>query len=539
MICSRCLTIRHEKLIVCSNCHSADLTEYYETTDSGFRRKSYRCNQCNGTGIVEAARQVRQCPKCLSEEVIDTPKKLKVLTKTHKDAIRRLLSPDHVLQKVSSRFSELRERLFKLRNIFLHYPSIETNMLRVHQSLPRIQDKILAEVHNIVQQFRSMTQNLPNFSQVPPRLIRVYNESIEQLTVEAAKIERYCHDLLAPVTAGLNAVQQQIQELERWESDFSRYEKRIPFASDELFVAILPHVRVLGADFESGVRHNGTLIFTNRRLILFGEKGLFRKHLDKLVEYYLPSKGHVREQGRFSRHLTLAVKPGHIRVTTKTGELNELARLYNLAVDFDNLRLQDLHLSRQIAQLRVDLGDFKYKLQGYIKSAVTRSTHNPLAPSIRVSPQSDMYNYTKSTVKTEQPNYSPAEIPSFLFDGPSVQTQQTTNESGSGLTSTTVPNLDYLFDQTQSYRPNIETSCPASESNNGQNTSPNILRLQGERHSINATIHWLKEQWDRAKISQQDYLQQYRELMRQLYIVETNLRDPQLKTDFSQAPTYL
>ena len=53
-----------------------------------------------------------------------------------------------------------------------------------------------------------------------------------------------------------------------------------------------------------------------------------------------------------------------------------------------------------------------------------------------------------------------------------------------------------------------------------------VIQLQGERHSIKATIQWLKEQWERAKISQQDYLQQYRELMRQLYMIESRLRNP-------------
>ena len=85
VICSRCLSLRQDRILVCRTCHSADLKQFQEITLDGNHVTNYRCNQCHSVGVIEATRRVRQCPKCLSEEVIDTPKKLKTLYRTHRD----------------------------------------------------------------------------------------------------------------------------------------------------------------------------------------------------------------------------------------------------------------------------------------------------------------------------------------------------------------------------------------------------------------------------------------------------------------------
>ncbi len=462
--CSEC------GMVFCLSCARLEVNEFYTCSRCGpgtvkETEEGNICSKC-GEPARRATRQDYLCPNCGSSMVTPIHNMRQALVSRFRTTYYQLRKGHELIAGFAARLRMLRWRIRELRlGGFLHHPEIEKELLTIiTKDLPSVHERIVFRAKGIVERHRASKLRFIQPEHWTTTDFPLLAGLIEGIQEDVTDYQNYCEELIKELDAKLATIEERLSPIAGWLKLFAAYVEQLCLTDNEHPVAVIYPVTLEKPTAGEGM-HSGILFITTQRLLFVGQKGFFTR--EKRVIYAIPLKViiGIEEEGRIRRRLLLNIdEEESLKIKGSSRILREIPEKIAYATTFSEHSLVTTSGSMRVLNLKVDVSSLRIELDQLINSAIT---------SEEIDPRS---HEGLSTLRGMRSGTYPAYPQHF----------------GTGSSS---PERDLLF------------------------------TLQEQKYSIQATMQLLKRQFEEGKINDESFFKQYRSLTRDLYSVETRIRE--------------
>ncbi len=462
--CSEC------GMVFCLNCARLEVKEFYTCSRHGPDSVSETeggniCLKC-GEPARRATRQDYLCPNCGSSMVTPIHNLRQALVSRFRTTYYRLRAGHELISNFAARLRMLRWRIRELRlGGFLHHPEIEKELLAlITKDMPSVHERIVFRAKGIVERHRASKGRFIRPEHWTITDFPLLAGLIEGIQEDVADYQNYCEELVKELDAKLATIEERLSPISGWLKLFAEHVEKLCLTEDEHPVAAIYPVTLEKPTAGEGL-NNGILFITTQRLLFVGQKGFFTR--EKRVIYSVPLKVimGIEEEGRLRRRLLITIDDEEsLKIKGSARVLREIPDRISYATTFSEHSLVTTSGSMRVLNMKVDVSSLRIELDQLINMAI-----------------------------------SSEEIPSMSSED---------------------------LDAMRGAHDRAYPGYPLHFGSRGDSSERDLLyTLQEQKYSIQATMQLLKRQFEEGKINDESFFKQYRSLTRELYSVDTKIRE--------------
>ena len=364
VLCSECLDSRTKEYHICRDCHATLTTSQDEEID--------RCPECESENIDTGRRTADICPRCHSSRIILLEERRRTLAQELRQAIMSIQYGHTKLREFMTKLDNAKRTLVSLRMAnFLHYHWIEEKVESVQDEMPAIKSRIGNQAEIVAKQIAAETKGLIDYSKWTPAQFPFIEGVRNRVSELGTYYKQHVDDSLDEVRPRLQEVMAQLDGLSYHRKEFAEFYEHGELSVNELPVAALPDIRVVGSNFLKNDKAYGTLFITNKRLFLVAETGLLRKKTEIVFQFPLMYLKDIEEDGRLRKRIVLRLKQGDVKISCSEDTKKVMPDYFEIARKFDKYMQSDLQRVRKIEQKNLNISDVRLKIEGLVYSLLS------------------------------------------------------------------------------------------------------------------------------------------------------------------------
>jgi len=476
VLCSECLDSRTKEYHMCRDCHATLTTSQDDEIDV--------CPECESENIDAGRRTADICPRCHSTRIILLEERRRALAQELRHSIMSIQYGHTKLREFTSKLDTAKRTLVSLRMAnFLHYHWIEEKVESVQDEMPAIKSRIGHQAEIVAKQIAAETKGLLDYTKWTPAqfpFIEGVRNRVEEL---GNYYKQHVDDSLDEVRPRLKEVMAQLDGLSYHRKEFTEFYEYGDLSVNELPVAALPDIRVVGSNFLKNDKAYGTLFITNKRLFLVAETGRLRKKTEIVFQFPLMYLKEIEEDGRLRKRLVLRLKQGDLKISCSEDTKKVMPDYIEIARRFEKYMQSDLQRVRKIEQKNLNISDVRLKIEGLVYSLLSTSGGNTATEASQgYTSKPDFFQ-----IGTTPPRYHRREAP---YDYSTAFKERLED---------TIGRVDYRQE------PSYGVAGPDIEY-----LRRNAMEIQ---NAINETVHLMRN----GHLEPEDFIRRYRGLMRDSY----------------------
>ncbi|MFW9845275.1 MAG: B-box zinc finger protein [Candidatus Thorarchaeota archaeon] len=365
VLCSECLDSRTSDIQICRDCHATFISHPGEEEIS-------KCPECESENVDDGRRTVDMCPRCHSGRIVLLEEKRRSLAQDLRHAVMSIQYGHTKLREFNSKLDSAKRTLVSLRMAnFLHYHWLEEKMESIQAEMPAIKNRIANQAEIVAKQITAETKGLIDYNRWTPSQFPFIEGVTNRVTELGTFYKQHVDDALNEVKPRLEEIEAQLDGLSYHRKEFSEFYDYGELAVNELPVAALPDIRVVGSNFLKNDKAYGTLYITNKRLFLVAEKGRLRKKTEMVFEFPLMYLKEIEEDGRLRKKLVLKLKQGDLKISCSEETKKVMPDYFEIAKKFEKYMQSDLQRVRKIEQNTLNISDVRLKIEGLVYSLLS------------------------------------------------------------------------------------------------------------------------------------------------------------------------
>ncbi|MHA2384686.1 MAG: hypothetical protein ACXAEE_00595 [Candidatus Thorarchaeota archaeon] len=441
------------------------------------------CPECESENIDAGKRTADICPRCHSSRIVLLEERRRTLAQELREAIMSIQYGHTKLREFTTKLDGAKRTLVSLRMAnFLHYHWIEEKVESVQDEMPAIKSRIGNQAEIVAKQIAAETKGLLDYSKWTPAQFP-FIEGVRSRVKELGNYyKQHVDDSLNEVRPRLKEVMAQLDGLSYHRKEFTEFYEHGELSVNELPVAALPDIRVVGSNFLKNDKAYGTLFITNKRLFLVAETGRLRKKTEIVFQFPLMYLKGIEEDGRLRKKLVLRLKQGDLKISCSEDTKKVMPDYFEIARKFEKYMQSDLQRVRKIEQKNLNISDVRLKIEGLVYSLLSTTGSTAVEAQQRYPGRSEFFQR-----RTMPSGYGRAENP---YDHPRAFKEHLED---------TIGRVDYR--QRASY---------ATTGADMEYLRRNAMEIQ---NAINETVHLMRN----GHLVPEDFIRRYRGLMRDSY----------------------
>lgn len=479
-LCAECLESKSSEYIVCNECH-------YTLGTPIPGEKYEECPQCESKNLGKGRKTIDVCSRCHSSRVVLLEDRRRSLALDMRHAIMTIQYGHTKLREFTNKLASAKRLLVSLRMAnFLHYKWIEEKIEGIQNELPAIKKRISSQAEIIAKRMAAETRNFIDYTQWSPNQFPFIEGITNRITEMGIYYKQNVDESLESLRATLKDVRRQLDGLEYYKSQFSKFYEHGQLSVGELPVCALPDIKIAGSDFLKNDKALGTLYITNKRLVFIAEIGRVRRKMETVFDFPLIYLKSIEEDGRLRKRLVFKLKQGELRASCSDQTKKVLPDYIEIARKFDKYIQTDMQRVRKIEQTDVSTSDVRLKIEGMVYSLLStsdRSQYDEELPVMRPGPKPQGGGWSQSPTR-----YNP-------YDG--------------------------YYRKPESFREELDRVIGRYDQGHRSspiyNASPRMHSLKRDaasiENAIRETVHMLRN----GQLVAEDFIRRYRDLMRDSY----------------------
>ncbi|MHA2041671.1 MAG: hypothetical protein ACW975_07395 [Candidatus Thorarchaeota archaeon] len=460
---------------MCRDCHATLTISQDDELDA--------CPECESENIDAGKRTADICPRCHSSRIVLLEERRRTLAQELREAVMSIQYGHTKLREFTTKLDSAKRTLVSLRMAnFLHYHWIEEKVESVQDEMPAIKSRIGNQAEIVAKQIAAETKGLLDYSKWTPAQFP-FIEGVRSRVKELGNYyKQHVDDSLNEVRPRLKEVMAQLDGLSYHRKEFTEFYEHGELSVNELPVAALPDIRVVGSNFLKNDKAYGTLFITNKRLFLVAETGRLRKKTEIVFQFPLMYLKGIEEDGRLRKKLVLRLKQGDLKISCSEDTKKVMPDYFEIARKFEKYMQSDLQRVRKIEQKNLNISDVRLKIEGLVYSLLSTTGSTAVEAQQRYPGRSEFFQR-----RTMPSGYGRAENP---YDHPRAFKEHLED---------TIGRVDYR--QRASY---------AATGTDMEYLRRNAMEIQ---NAINETVHLMRN----GHLVPEDFIRRYRGLMRDSY----------------------
>ncbi len=475
VLCPECLDSRTKDYYMCRDCHATLTSSQNDEIDT--------CPKCESENIDAGRRTADICPRCHSSRIILLEERRRSLAQELRHSIMSIQYGHTKLREFTNKLESAKRTLVSLRMAnFLHYHWIEEKVESVQDEMPAIKSRIGNQAEIVAKQIAAETKGLIDYSKWTPAQFPFIEGVRNRVTELGSYYKQHVDDSLNEVRPRLKEVMAQLDGLSYHRKEFTDFYEHGELSVNELPVAALPDIRVVGSNFLKNDKAYGTLFITNKRLFLVAETGRLRKKTEIVFEFPLMYLKEIEEDGRLRKRLVLRLKQGNLKITCSEDTKKVMPDYIEIARKFEKYMQSDLQRVRKIEQKNLNISDVRLKIEGLVYSLLSTAGSTFGDPLQGYPGKPEFFQ--------RGPSLSRYHKPENPYDHPRAFKERLED---------TIGQVDY--------RQRVPRSAASSEI---EYLRRNAMEIQS---AINETVHLMRN----GHLVPEDFIRRYRGLMRESY----------------------
>ncbi|MFW9887947.1 MAG: hypothetical protein ACFFER_07185 [Candidatus Thorarchaeota archaeon] len=339
------------------------------------------CPECESENIETGRRTADICPRCHSSRIILLEERRRTLAQELRQAIMSIQYGHTKLREFMTKLENAKRTLVSLRMAnFLHYHWIEEKVESVQDEMPAIKSRIGNQAEIVARQIAAETKGLIDYSKWTPAQFPFIEGVRNRVSELGANYKQHVDDSLDEVRPRLKEVIAQLDGLSYHRKEFTEFYEHGELSVNELPVAALPDIRVVGSNFLKNDKAYGTLFITNKRLFLMAETGRLRKKTEIVFQFPLMYLKDIEEDGRLRKRIVLRLKQGDLKISCNEDTKKVMPDYFEIARKFEKYMQSDLQRVRKIEQKNLNISDVRLKIEGLVYSLLSTAGNAPDVP---------------------------------------------------------------------------------------------------------------------------------------------------------------
>ncbi len=479
-LCQRCMATRTTEHFMCGECHVI-----IGPVDN--REPPTMCPECKSEKIVTSRRMEDACPKCHSSRVVSIEEKRRDLSLRLRQAIMSIQYGYNRLREVGNKLIAVQRTLVSLRRAsFVAFYWFEDKVERLQKEMNAIKARVLNQADATARRMAAETRGLMDVDNWTVDQFSFIEGIVTRLMDVGEGYRELVDESLNEISKELARLAEDLEGLEYYRREFASFYEYAELQLNELPVCALPNIKIISSDFLRIDKAIGKLYITNKRLIFMAETGTFRRRTEIIFDYPLQYLTSIEVEHVIRRRVVFKMRQGIIKMACGEQTQRVLREYIEIAKNFDKFAQKDMQRVRRIEQNEFNVSDIRLKIEEMI--------YTLLAPN------------RKRTQVVCSPTESANAAPRVVIRQPEPVTGW--------------PYQDYMREHT--YRtPHVG---PQTEGWGQQDNlppheidSPEIQRLRREVADIERTAQNTIERLKRGHMLIEDFVQTYRNLMRDAY----------------------
>ncbi|MHA2139926.1 MAG: hypothetical protein ACXADD_00405 [Candidatus Thorarchaeota archaeon] len=334
------------------------------------------CPDCESEDIDSGTRTADICPRCHSGRIVLLEERRRTLAQELRQSIMSIQYGHTKLREFTSKLDTAKRTLVSLRMAnFLHYHWIEEKVESVQDEMPAIKSRIGNQAEIVAKQIAAETKGLIDYSRWTPAQFPFIEGVRNRVNELGSYYKQHVDDSLNEVRPRLKEVMAQLDGLSYHRKEFTEFYEHGELSVNELPVAALPDIRVVGSNFLKNDKAYGTLFITSKRLFLVAETGRLRKKTEIVFQFPLMYLKEIEEDGRLRKRVVLRLKQGNLKISCSEETKKVMPDYFEIARKFEKYMQSDLQRVRKIEQKNLNISDVRLKIEGLIYSLLSTAGH--------------------------------------------------------------------------------------------------------------------------------------------------------------------
>jgi len=379
-LCVACQTNRPVNMclecgaVLCPECIESRTTDYYLCGDCGWvvqpdesGHKPDICPKCDSTEIRTGKRLEDMCSRCHSIRVVAIDERRRTLAHDLRHSIM-VLQYGHIrLREFSSKLISAKRLLVSLRMAnFLAFNWLEDRVEKLQEEVPAVKSRVVNQADIVARRMAAESNGLMDHEAWAVDQFPFIEGLVNRLTELTKQYRHTVDESLDPLTKSLDELTKQLEGLDYYRKEFSNFYDYAELAVNELPVCALPNIRVTGSDFLKNDKATGTLYVTNKRLVFVAETGTLRKKTGVVFDYPLAYLNEIDEDGRIRRRLVLRMKQGELKISCNEQTEKVLIDYIEIARKFERYIQTDMQRVRKLEQADISVNDARLRIEDLV-----------------------------------------------------------------------------------------------------------------------------------------------------------------------------
>ncbi len=462
---------------MCSDCHvSIGPVANNETPNM--------CPECKSERIIISRRIEDVCPRCHSARVVSIEEKRTDLNLRLRQAIMSIQYGYIRMREVANRLLNAKRTLVSLRRAnFVAFYWFEDKLEKIQEDMDAIKNRVLNQADSTARRIAAETRGLMDAESWTVDQFSFIEGVVTRLMDLGQKYREIIDDSLKDISIELADLTKDLEGLEYYRKEFASFYDYAELQLSEIPVCALPNIRLTSSDFLRIDKASGKLYVTNKRLIFMAMIGTFRRRTEVVFDCPLNYLTSIETEHVIRKRVVFKMRQGYIKIACSEQTQRVLREYIEIAKNFDKYAQMDMQRIRRLEKRDFNTSDLRLKIEEMI--------YTLLSPN-RKRTQSIMCDQTESTESTR---------PHIVPKQPGGVKRQ--------------PYPDYGLGSTHAEsRYGVLSSGWGSQNSSD---SPETRRLKREAEDIDRATQNVIERLKRGHMLVEEFVQTYRNLMRDAY----------------------